>query len=103
MAKSHDWSKTAMVPITEITATATVLAAPGFVSFVTIQGNGVNADAKVLLVNASTAVSTPVITTIGPGKGYGHKTFTPPIYMDTGIRLVISGTGGTVSLAYLAE
>ena len=81
---------------------AEVLGAPGYVSALTVKGDGTNL-ATIKLVNATGSGSTtPVVYTL-IAKESASVTFSPPIRLSTGIVVSVSGTGCNFAIAYKAE
>ena len=95
---------TPFTPNTEATATGYVIQVHGYVSYLALRGTAA-ADQTVLLVDAATAVSTPVKMELAALAGdlTPSITFNPPIRMATGIRLVIAGTTPKVYIGYTTE
>ena len=88
--------------VAQLTSTATVLAVPGLVSAIGLRASG--GAATMDLVDAATAVSTPVVWGIGALNSGGSQavTFSPPIRLGTGIRVVLS-VNAQAYVAYRAE
>lgn len=102
MASPHRLSDKSTTYVAELTSSTTVLAAPGLVSAIGLRANG--GAATFDLVDAATAVSTPVVWSIGALNSGGSQqiAFSPPIRLGTGIRAVLSANSKAY-IAYRAE
>lgn len=82
------------------TAAATVVSGAGYVSALTATGDGTNL-ATVTLHNATSGSGSDVY--ILSTTESASVTFTPPIRLDTGVRVTVGGTGCNYAIAYKAE
>ena len=92
--------KTMMFDATSGSSAANVVSAAGYVSALTVTGDGTNL-ATITLVN-NTSGTTPVVYTL-IAKESASVAFNPPIRLDTGVRVTVNGTGCNYAIAYKAE
>ena len=79
---------------------ANVVAAAGYVSSLTVKGDGTNL-ATIILHNATSGTGSAVYTLTA--KETASVSFNPPIRLDTGVRVTVNGTGCNYAIAYKAE
>ena len=84
------------------TSNHTVVSGAGYVSALTVTGDGTNL-ATIHLYNATSGTATEAQVYTLVAKESNSITFNPPIRLDTGVRVVGSGTNWSFAIAYKAE